>query len=667
MIFLLRLPFLALAAECVAGVALTIIFLITIFGGIVAGYSQPTTAIFRWFAWARLIGSYDQYGVQALLVTSSLCAVAAFIADRFGGGIVDDFASGLERFLVGWSFPVIAALFIFTISGTWAGLARVQDFNGASIGGMIPFSDAGGYASAAYDAIHGGAWNAMALRRPFAAALREILLISGGSSYANALLLQVTLAAFATWLAVRSVAKWLGVAAGFAFLCLAYAIQRSYLSTTLTEPLGLIWSLLSIPFFAIALRYKSLPAAYVALGLTTVTLLTRMGAMFLIPALILWMLLCFGRTFLEKCRILAICAAIFVAAISLNQLLTKIYGAGDNLTGSNFYYSLCGLSIGTDWSGCPQKYADEIKDQRIDDEKKLSDFMLAKALNNIRHDPTTILLRLFRGGLVFLKEIPVAVTEGYLRPQRSRIFSPTIFVVIALSGLLLAAPLYWTFFEAVFWLLALASIVASSTFVYFDDGLRVMSASYPLVALFLVQGLQQPRKKTDSAPSEQRLSFAGFVLAAVIFICFLTIPVLAAKFVRQPSSISYVASADHHYIYGGRQASGFVIVSDDEEPMKNAPSMRLSDFQKIIKVSGVELYQGLVVDSAPPPTPFAFIFSPRAEPRAQSGFSYIAPPDVLLNKTVPIWRLTVEDWHKKPGFGPYWFLATSAEPVASGH
>ena len=76
---------------------------------------------------------------------------------------------------------------------------------------------------------------------------------------------------------------------------------------------------------------------------------------------------------------------------------------------------------------------------------------------------------------------------------------------------------------------------------------------------------------------------------------------------------------------------------------------------------------GLVVENAPPPTPFAFIYAPRADPRAHSYYSYIAPPDVLLNEAVPIWRLTVQDWHKKPEFSAYWFLATHAEPVASGH
>ena len=102
-------------------------------------YPPPTTTIFRWFGWASVIGTYDQYGVQAVLVTSSLCAIAAFLSRLLGGGIVDELSQTLERFLSEWGFPIIAALFIFTISGTWAGLVRVQDFNGASVGGMISF------------------------------------------------------------------------------------------------------------------------------------------------------------------------------------------------------------------------------------------------------------------------------------------------------------------------------------------------------------------------------------------------------------------------------------------------------------------------------------------------------------------------------------------------
>ena len=385
-VVLLRLPYFALAAACVAGVVLTLIFLISTLAGIAAGYSPPTTTIFRWFAWARLIGAYDQYGVQAVLFTSGLCAVAAFFSRRLGGGIVDEISEGLERFLSRWGFPVIAALFIFAISGTWAGLARIQDFNGASIGGMIPFSDAGGYAAAAYDSLDGGSWGDMALRRPVAAAFRETLLLGGGLSYADMLLLQATLAAFATWLAARSIANWAGAAAGFAFVCLAYTIQRSYLTTVLTEPLGLIWSLLSIPFFVIALRYNSLVAAYTAFGLITIALLTRMGAIFLVPAVLIWILLYFGKTVWQKLRILAVCIVILAAGLSLNNLLTKINGSGKNLTGSNFAYSLCGLSIGGSWPACLQKYEQELE-KIPPNEKAITEFLYSKAVDNIQHHP----------------------------------------------------------------------------------------------------------------------------------------------------------------------------------------------------------------------------------------------------------------------------------------
>lgn len=194
-----------------------------------------------------------------------------------------------------------------------------------------------------------------------------------------------------------------------------------------------------------------------------------------------------------------------------------------------------------------------------------------------------------------------------------------------------------------------------------------MSASYPLLALLWVQGLRQPRNNFNSPPSEQKVIVAGSLIAAVICIGFLTIPALAATLMRPSLPHVDSSSADYHYIYGGKRVSGFIIVSDHDEPLKNVPSMTLSDFQAIIKISGVEFYQGLVVDNAPPPTPFAFIYAARAEPRALSGYSYIAPPDVLLNKTVLVWRLTLQDWHKKPDLPAYWLLVTHAEPVANAH
>ena len=145
----------------------------------------------------------------------------------------------------------------------------------------------------------------------------------------------------------------------------------------LTEPLGLIWSLLSIPFFVMALRYNSLVAAYTAFGLITIALLTRMGAIFLVPAVLIWILLYFGKTVWQKLRILAVCIVILAAGLSLNNLLTKINGSGKNLTGSNFAYSLCGLSIGGSWVACLQKYEQELE-KIPPNEKAITEFLTQK-------------------------------------------------------------------------------------------------------------------------------------------------------------------------------------------------------------------------------------------------------------------------------------------------
>jgi hypothetical protein len=227
----------------------------------------------------------------------------------------------------------------------------------------------------------------------------------------------------------------------------------------------------------------------------------------------------------------------------------------------------------------------------------------------------------------------------------------------------------WQWREVSFWLLAIISIIVSSMFVYFDDGLRTMSASFPILALFWIRGLQQPQiKVSERCPSGRKLVIAAGLIAAGITICCLG-PALAIQFMRKaPLSPDYVLDSDHHYIYGGRRMSGILVVPDSDQPPSNAPSMTLSNFKALMEVAGVERYQGLVLDGAPPPVPFAFIYAPRAEPQAlrksEGAHSYIVPPEVFLDKAVPIWRLTITDWHRKPGMAsPVWYLVTRADPL----
>ena len=51
--------------------------------------------------------------------------------------------------------------------------------------------------------------------------------------------------------------------------------------------------------------------------------------------------------------------AILGAVMGVNTLLSKVYGTAGAETGSNFAYTLCGLTIGTAWDGCPSRLAEQ--------------------------------------------------------------------------------------------------------------------------------------------------------------------------------------------------------------------------------------------------------------------------------------------------------------------
>ena len=112
---------------------------------------------------------------------------------------------------------------------------------------------------------------------------------------------------------------------------------------SLTEPLGLIWALLSIPFFIEAFSFSLGEICAYRLCATTVALMTRMGSMFTIrPCWYGW----FGnsdRASRQSSGSAVAAIGILLGVFGLNSLVAKAYGTVPGSTGSNFSYTLCGL------------------------------------------------------------------------------------------------------------------------------------------------------------------------------------------------------------------------------------------------------------------------------------------------------------------------------------
>src|SRR5262249_45986851 len=145
-----------------------------------------------------------------------------------------------------------------------------------------------------------GRWEGFSNRRPLAAALRQLLALAGDYSYVRTVVIQNALAAVMLWLCSYRLMVWRGAIAGLVFCFLIVNLAAPFVGTYLTEPLGLLWSLVSIIFLIEAIRRQHAAFGLLALGTLTIAMWTRMGALLMIPAVFLWLVLCFGTGIKER-------------------------------------------------------------------------------------------------------------------------------------------------------------------------------------------------------------------------------------------------------------------------------------------------------------------------------------------------------------------------------
>lgn len=637
--------------------AACVIYATSIFFGSLDNIALPTTALMQWSDVARFIAQRDYAIAYYWLMLVCVIVPAAWLSQSFGRCMEDPAERFAFNFISRYGIPIALCLFIFSLSGAWAGIPRDGDSNASSIAGLVSFSDAHDYVASAMDQIKDGVWNPISLRRPLAAAFRSVIFIVSGLSIANMLLLQTIIACLATCVATRSVMAWRGVWAGLAFFFISFLFYRSFFTTALTEPLALVFGMLAVPFFITALRNSSSPHAILGLVLFAVGLLMRMGAMFVVPALVAWIALQYGTTWIGRLQVAALAVACTVLVATLGWGVGRLYGAGPDISGSNFAHTLCGLSIGDVWSGCQARYAHLIAGA---DERRTAEILYTQAFKNILEHPSVILIRLLDGGARFVAFLPNILFRGYLWNPMPIWFSRALLVAVAMVGI---GWLTWRRRERgelSFWLAIGAATVLSSMFVYYDAGMRVMCMSYPLLALLLASGFVVPRPVEYYRISRRSLLKAGYVVLGVTVVMFIAVPGIAFAMLRSSRAIPNAIS-NTHIVLGGRAFSGFLIVPDIEERRGDVPTIRLGDFSAIIRQSNLESYQGLL-NPRTPNLPFGFGTAPRAEPGVQSGNQYIVPPEVLIRGDVKAWRFNVAPW-PSPGGASYWLLVTKAEAL----
>ena len=280
-----------------AGLIGSAIYLASSLYALTTEWALPTTALIRWSPIAEWAASNEPYFAYLLLMLAGLGALTTWLLglNPTLQKLIEPYERLLYRLLFWGGYPIAACALVLCLSAMMVGIVRPNDPANANIAGLVPFNDAFAHLTSSYDQMRDGTWISFALRRPLAAAFRSNLLVFGNFSLQAMLILQACLLAAAACFAAWSVAIWRGIWAAIAFFALTYIYARVFSPTTLTEPLGLIWALLSVPFFIEFFRSGSIRSAQVAFAMTAVELMTRMGSMMTIPALLLWLVLQFGR------------------------------------------------------------------------------------------------------------------------------------------------------------------------------------------------------------------------------------------------------------------------------------------------------------------------------------------------------------------------------------
>ncbi|MDQ8728339.1 hypothetical protein [Bradyrhizobium sp. LHD-71] len=620
----------------------------TIIWGLASGDALPTATIIR--RWPTLAHAWDLalFSSHAMFVLAAAGCVLEWIVSAATAARTR-YSCHLKSFSLFWTWafwPVLLLLLLFLLSGGgWSGRYTPLDMHYMSLGGLVPYSDARVYYAAPFEGIYEGAWNAIAAQRPFAAAARSVVLFLGAYSYTGSLVVQALLVTVAIVFCARSIAKRYGIWITLAFTGLALGLARPFLTTMMTESLGLMWGLLALALFVRCFRLASLHFAFLGYAALCIGLLTRMGSMFTILAVPAWIAMRFGHSNRQRLYLLGVAAIIGIAVLGINFLLAFSFTPNAGDTGGNFSYTICGLSRGTNWAECANTFSAQLA-AASGDRVAQNALLWNEALKAIHAQPAVLLGTLYSTMVAYFENIP-----RFFVVQYTTLFWPPTSVIQTILVMLLPGWLY--FFsrrdrlpETTFLLTLLASVVLSSAFVFRDDGGRVLTVTHVFIAMMLALGLSTPMMPSANLPRPVvRWQNAALGLS-VIVILLLVVP-LGARLLLGAGEKEIAIQNEHsqgnvHLVLPTPALTGFVVQPEQTDLRQDIPSMHVSTLEAIFRQTGIEKDLGPYIADIVERLPVALVYGVRID-APNSINQYIVSADVLKAAAVRVWKFELVD------------------------
>jgi hypothetical protein len=604
-------------------------FLMASLYGLWAGITPASTALFCLMPSPVRLAVVDTLLPLALLSWAAAgCALSWVLRRSPAGRYWRRSEWTLARRLRRYGLPLAIVAAWFGLAAIWSQANRMmssEDYSeSAAIFGHVPWSDANAYYSGASGLAFEATLDTWNQRRPLNAALFSVRLAAGGFRLDAAVLIQVVVLATCVYLLAVAVGARYGPWAGLAAFAMLWAYSRLYMATALSESLGI-----SLGALGAALLIRSLDVAAtsdpidrgwraalvpLAAGSFAVGLAmsARAGALFLLPALVIWAVWHFGAGWRRRAAFAACCMAGIAVALGVNGSLLRLYGTGKNSLGSNFASTLCGMAEGTDWDEVSnKKYREQLA--ALPTERERAAFLYARAAEGIRAQPSVFLGMAGKGESKFLVDLPklfAKLTSLHSFPSTPLGRKSFRLSVAVYCGLCVgAAFMLWRRRREGdwrLWLALVAATLASAPFVFLDGGWRVFAASWPLM-IGLFAGGFTTEQRLVRAPASRWLSWPDGLTLALLFgttLAALAGPWVVSRLSSHPSAeADDLARASQKVLVRTWPRSPVVaVLGPGDRPPAGMPSVSLAAFQSLA-ARRPDLILGAI--EPPPATPFA--------------------------------------------------------------
>lgn len=234
------------------------------------------------------------------------------------------------------------SLFALGLAGLWAS----GNTQSVILNGLIPLTDAAAYYSDATWLLYGMDVSNFTAMRPFFAGLLSFFLWLSGQNLMVAVSIFTAIAGLSCYLACREIKQTHGAELATFILMLMFLYYRHHSGTTMSESLGVSVSLLGVALLWRGIAIQKEWLTLFGIGMFAMALNIRPGAMFVLPALLLWGGWVFRGSRKFSLRFLGLGSAIVLAAFYANSRLIDFVAGSSGVPFENFAWAFYGLASG---------------------------------------------------------------------------------------------------------------------------------------------------------------------------------------------------------------------------------------------------------------------------------------------------------------------------------